>query len=321
MLRHLPKIKNSKVLIGYNSIDDAGVYKLSKDLALVQTVDFFPPVVDDPYDFGSIAAANALSDIYAMGGKPLSALNIVGYPKKLMPLSTLEEILKGGADKAKEAGVSIIGGHTLKTEEPIYGLAVNGTIHPKKIVSNAGAKPGDLLILTKPLGSGIITTAIKLGKVPQKVVREVIKVMSELNKAASEVMLRFEVKACTDITGYGFLGHLYEMTTASKMGAKVYLSQIPILEYAWKLAEQKLVPGGTISNRNFMEGKVFWGKDICEEAKLVLCDAQTSGGLLISVSRNKAQKLLNSLRKRGVKISAFVGEIIKDKRCRIKVEW
>jgi len=321
VLRHLPKIKNSKVLIGYNSIDDAGVYKLSKDLALVQTVDFFPPVVDDPYDFGSIAAANALSDIYAMGGKPLSALNIVGYPKKLMPLSTLEEILKGGADKAKEAGVSIIGGHTLKTEEPIYGLAVNGTIHPKKIVSNAGAKPGDLLILTKPLGSGIITTAIKLGKVPQKVVREVIKVMSELNKAASEVMLRFEVKACTDITGYGFLGHLYEMTTASKMGAKVYLSQIPILEYAWKLAEQKLVPGGTISNRNFMEGKVFWGKDICEEAKLVLCDAQTSGGLLISVSRNKAQKLLNSLRKRGVKISAFVGEIIKDKRCRIKVEW
>jgi len=309
------------VLIGYNSIDDAGVYKLSKDLALVQTVDFFPPVVDDPYDFGSIAAANALSDIYAMGGKPLSALNIVGYPKKLMPLSTLEEILKGGADKAKEAGVSIIGGHTLKTKEPIYGLAVNGTIHPKKIVSNAGAKPGDLLILTKPLGSGIITTAIKLGKVPQKVVREVIKVMSELNKAASEVMLRFEVKACTDITGYGFLGHLYEMTTASKMGAKVYLSQIPILEYAWKLAEQKLVPGGTISNRNFMEGKVFWGKDICEEAKLVLCDAQTSGGLLISVSRNKAQKLLNSLRKRGVKISAFVGEIIKDKRCRIKVEW
>jgi len=321
VLRHLPKIKNKRVLIGYNSVDDAGVYKLNKDLALVQTVDFFPPVVDDPYDFGQIAAANALSDIYAMGGKPISALNIVGYPKKLMPLSFLEEILKGGADKTREAGVPIIGGHTLKTEEPIYGLTVNGVIHPKKIVTNTGAKPGDLLILTKPLGMGIITTGIKQNKSPQKVVREAVKVMSELNKSASEVMLRFGAKACTDITGYGFLGHLCEMISASKTGAKVYLSRIPVIDYAWKLAEKKIVPGGTISNRSFMENKVDWEKNICEEAKIVLCDAQTSGGLLISISEKKAQRLLQSLRKKGVKKSSIVGEIIKDKRCRIKVVW
>jgi selenide,water dikinase len=317
----LPKIKNNRVLIGYNNVDDAGVYKLTENLALVQTVDFFPPVVDDPYDYGSIAAANSLSDIYAMGGKPISALNIVGYPKESMPLSALEEVLRGGADKAKEAGVPIIGGHTLKTKEPIYGLSVNGIIHPKKIVSNAGAKSGDILILTKPLGIGIITTAIKRDRVPSKVVNQAVKMMSELNKTASEIMVAYYVKACTDITGYGFLGHLCEMTSASGVGAKVYLSHIPVLDYAWKLAGQNIVPGGTVSNRNFMEGKVDWGKDICEEAKLILCDAQTSGGLLISVTKNKAQKLLSSLKKRGVKSSSILGEIIKDKRCRIKVEW
>lgn len=321
MLRHLPKIKDKRVLIGYNSVDDAGVYKLNKDLALVQTVDFFPPVVDDPYDFGQIAAANALSDIYAMGGKPVSALNIVGYPKKFLPLSCLEEILKGGADKTREAGVPIIGGHTLKTEEPIYGLTVNGVIHPKKIVTNTGAKPGDLLILTKPLGIGIITTGIKQNKSPKKVVREAVKVMSELNKSASEVMLKFGVKACTDITGFGFLGHLWEMVSASKTGARIFLSRIPVIDYAWKLAEKRIVPGGTISNRNFMENKVDWEKDICEEAKIVLCDAQTSGGLLISISKKKAQRLLQFLRKKGVKKSCIVGEIIKDKRCRIRVVW
>lgn len=317
----MPKVKNNRVLVGYNSVDDAGVYKLSKDLAIVQTVDFFPPVVDDPYDFGQIAAANALSDIYAMGGKPFSALNIVGYPKKLMPLSCLEMILKGGADKAKEAEVPIIGGHTLKTQEPIYGLTVNGIIHPKKIVTNSGAKPGDLLVLTKPLGIGMITTAIKQNKAPLKVIKEAVRIMSELNKTASEVMLKFGAKACTDITGYGFLGHLCEMTNASEVGAKVYLSKVLVLDYAWKLAEQKIVPGGTISNRDFLEDRVDWGKDVCEEAKLVLCDAQTSGGLLISISKNKAEKLLGSLRGKGIVNSAVVGEIIQDKKCRIKVEW
>ncbi len=317
----MPKIKNNRVLIGYNSVDDAGVYKLTGNLALVQTVDFFPPVVDDPYDYGSIAAANSLSDIYAMGGKPISALNIVGYPKEWMPLAALEEVLRGGADKAKEAGIAIIGGHTLKTKEPIYGLSVNGIIHPKKIVSNAGARPGDILILTKPLGIGIITTAIKRGKAPLKVVNLAVEVMSELNRTASEVMLEYGVKACTDITGYGFLGHLCEMTSASGVGARIHLSDVPVLDYAWKLVEQSIVPGGTISNRKFMENKIDWGKDICEEAKLVLCDAQTSGGLLISVSKNKAQKLLDSLKKRGVKNSSIVGEIIKDRKCRIKVEW
>ncbi len=317
----MPKVKDSRVLVGYNSVDDAGVYKLSKDLAIVQTVDFFPPVVDDPYDFGQIAAANALSDIYAMGGKPVCALNIVGFPKKSLPLSHLEEILKGGADKCVEAEVPIIGGHTLKTQEPIYGLTVSGIIHPRKIVANSGAKPGDALVLTKPLGVGLITTAIKQNKAPQSEVKKAVRIMSQLNRSASEVMLEFGVKACTDITGYGFLGHLCEMIGASGVGAKVYLSKIPVLDYAWKLAEQRIVPGGTISNRDFMQGKVDWDKDICEEAKLVLCDAQTSGGLLISIKESKAQKLLGSLRRRGVKDSAIVGEIIRNKKCRIKAEW
>ena len=316
----MPKTKNPNVLVGFNLADDAGVYKIKDDLALVQTVDFFPPVVDDPYDFGAIAAANALSDIYAMGGKPLSALNIVGYPPQSLSLSVLDEILRGGADKAQEADVAIIGGHTIKTKEPIYGMAVTGTIHPDKIITNAKAKIGDSLVLTKPLGIGIITTAIKKDQAEEKWVAEAVKIMTFLNKFASEAMLSVGINACTDITGYGLLGHLYELVHASKVGAKIFLSKVPVIDCAWELAKQKVVPGGTLANLKFIEDKVDWEGEITEEAKLILSDAQTSGGLLISVPKEKEKKLLDRLISKGVPNPVVIGEIIEDKRCRIQVK-
>ena len=316
----MPKTKNPNVLVGFNLADDAGVYKIRDDLALVQTVDFFPPVVDDPYDFGAIAAANALSDIYAMGGKPLSALNIVGYPPQSLSLSVLDEILRGGADKAIEADVVIIGGHTLKTKEPLYGMSVTGTIHPDKIITNANAKVGDSLVLTKPLGIGIITTAIKKGQVEEKWVAEAVKIMTFLNKSASEAMLSVGINACTDITGYGLLGHLCELVQASRVGAKIYLTKVPVIDFAWELAKQKVVPGGTLANLKFVEGKVEWDKEIKEEAKLILSDAQTSGGLLISVPKEKEKKLLERLISKGVPNPVVIGEIIEDRRCRIQVK-
>lgn len=300
--------------------DDAGVYKIRDDLALVQTVDFFPPVVDDPYDFGAIAAANALSDIYAMGGKPLSALNIVGYPPQSLSLSVLDEILRGGADKASEADVVIIGGHTIKTKEPIYGMAVTGTIHPDKIVTNATAKVGDSLVLTKPLGIGIITTAIKKEQVEEKWVAEAVKIMTFLNKSASEAMLSVGINACTDITGYGLLGHLRELVQASKVGAKIFLSKVPVIDFVWELAKRKIVPGGTLANLKFIEQKVDWEGEIKKEAKLILSDAQTSGGLLISVPKEKEKKLLDRLISKGVPNPVVIGEIIEDRRCRIQVK-
>jgi selenide,water dikinase len=306
--------------VGFNLADDAGVYKIRDDLALVQTVDFFPPVVDDPYDFGAIAAANALSDIYAMGGKPLSALNIVGYPPQSLPLSVLDEILRGGADKAQEADVAIIGGHTIKTKEPIYGMAVTGTIHPDKIVTNTTAKVGDSLVLTKPLGIGIITTAIKKEQVEEKWVAEAVKIMTFLNKSASEAMLSVGINACTDITGYGLLGHLRELVQASKVGAKIFLSKVPVIDFVWELAKRKIVPGGTLANLKFIEQKVDWEGGITEEAKLILSDAQTSGGLLISVPKEKEKKLLDRLISKGVPNSVVIGEIIEDRRCRIQVK-
>jgi selenide,water dikinase len=316
----LPKIDNPNVLVGFNSVDDAGVYKITEDLALVQTVDFFPPVVDDPYDFGAIAAANSLSDIYAMGGKPISALNLLGFPPESVPLWAVDEILRGGSAKTQEADVAIIGGHTLKTKEPLYGMAVTGTIHPDRIISNANAKVGDLLVLTKPLGIGIITTAIKKDLVDQNVVKEAVSIMTFLNKSASEAMLEVGIHAATDITGYGLLGHLYEMIDASKTGAKIYLSKVRVIDFAWELAKQKAVPGGTLANLKFLQNKVDWDKEITQEAKLILSDAQTSGGLLISVSKEKEKKLLDVLTSRGVPNSMVTGEIVEDERCRIQVK-
>lgn len=319
VLHHLNKFDDPNILIGFNSIDDAGVYKLTDDLALVQTVDFFPPIVDDPYDFGAVACANSLSDVYAMGGKPISALNLVGFPSNKLPLKVLEEILKGGADKAKEAGVSIIGGHTIKTKEPLYGLSVTGVVHPQKIIKNSGAEKGDLLILTKPLGSGIITTALKQGKTNEELEDKVTGIMAALNKSACEAMVEVGIKAATDITGFGLLGHLWEVCSSSGVGAEIYLSRIPTIKEVWDLAAQKCIPGGTLANLKFSEDKVVWEERIDQVAKFVLADAQTSGGLLIFCPQEKKDKLLELLKNKKVLASNVIGETVEDKRCKIKV--
>jgi len=296
------------VLVGTSTADDAGVYRIAPDLALVQTVDVFTPIVDDPYWFGVIAAANALSDVYAMGGTPRLALNFAGFPRAKLPLDVLGEILRGGGDKCTEAGVTVIGGHTIDDPEPKYGLAVTGFIHPDRVITNASARPGDRLVLTKPLGMGVITTGIKQGRTLQATIDEAIRVMATLNKAASEAMLATGVSAATDITGFGLLGHLHEMTRAAGVRGRIHLRDVPILEEAWTLARQGAIPGGTQRNRAALEAAVTW-EGVDEEAQVLLCDAQTSGGLLIAVPEDRVDRLLTALRGGGVPVAAVVGEM------------
>ena len=305
----MPTPKDANLLVGANTLDDAAVYRISDDLAIVQTIDLITPVVDDPYSFGAIVAANALSDVYAMGAKPVLALNIVGFPAKTLPLSVLGEILRGGADKAAEAGVSIVGGHSIDDNEPKYGLAVTGFVHPDKLVTNAGAKPDDALILTKPLGIGIITTGIDRQIVDQPTLERVTSVMSELNRAAADAMVKVGVNACTDITGFGLLGHLREMAAASGVGAEVVLEKVPVLPEAWELVEKGIVPEGTQNNHRYLEDYVNW-QDLRREEQLVLCDAQTSGGLLIAVPQERKSSLLETLVTSGV-VAAEIGRIVK----------
>jgi selenide,water dikinase len=282
---------------------------VSEDLALVLTVDFFPPIVDDPWHFGAIAAANSLSDVYAMGGKPLLALNLVCFPKNL-PVDILGEIMKGAAAKAKEAGVMIVGGHTIDDEEPKYGMAVTGFVQPGALVSNASARVGDQLVLTKPLGTGIITTAGKDGMADAATLTRAIEVMSLLNKASSEAMLDVGVNSCTDISGFGLLGHLQTMMEASGVTARVHFSRVPLIEGVWKLAQEGVAPGGTLRNLNSVEQVASWDTSISYEAKVILCDAQTSGGLLLSVSPDKVTDLLGALSWRGVGEAVVVGEVV-----------
>jgi selenide,water dikinase len=310
VLRQIPKLHDPNVIIGYDESDDSAVYKISDELAIVQTVDYFTPIVDDPYTFGLISATNALSDIYAMGAKPIMALNIAGFPVDKLPLEILVEILRGGADKAKEAGIPITGGHTIDDNEPKYGMVVTGLVHPDKIVANSGAKAGDVLILTKPIGTGIITTAMKEDIAPSDVAEEAIKVMSMLNKSASECMIEIGVNACTDITGFGLLGHLYEMISASKVGAEVSLQNVPIIDGTWKLADDLIIPAGSIRNHEFLGDNIVWDESISYEYQMILCDAQTSGGLLISVSEDKSKILIDHLNTVGTLASAVIGRII-----------
>jgi selenide, water dikinase len=294
--------------VATSTADDAGVYRLAPDLALVQTVDVFTPIVDDPYWFGAIAAANAMSDVYAMGGVPRVALNIAGFPRAKLSLDLLGEILRGGADKCAEAGVTVIGGHTIDDPEPKFGLAVTGFIHPDRIVMNSAARPGDRLVLTKPLGLGVITTGIKEERTSAATIEEAIRVMAALNRAAAQAMIEVGVSAATDITGFGLLGHLHEMTRAAGVRATIRLGQVPILDEAWGLARRGTVPGGTQRNRAALEGVVMW-EGIDEEAQILLCDAQTSGGLLIAVPESRLDQLLRSLRTGGVPAVAVVGGI------------
>ncbi len=308
MLRHLPKPSDPNLLLGIGSGDDAAVYRLSDEMALVLTVDVFTPVVDDPYEYGQIAAANAFSDVYAKGGRPLLALNIAAFPRKL-PLEILAEIFRGGADKAAEAGVLIVGGHTIDDPEPKYGLAVTGLVHPAQFVSNAGARPGDLLYLTKPLGLGVITTGIKQEKTPPGVAAEAVRVMGALNSAASEAMLEAGAHACTDVTGFGLLGHLHEMVEASGAGARVRARAVPVLDGARELAEQGAVAGGTARNLEWLTDKVRWAPEVDEITRILLADAQTSGGLLIASAPERAGALEDALHSRGVEITARIGQI------------
>lgn len=309
MLRHLPKPSDPNLLLGIGTDDDAAIYRLTDELALVQTVDIFTPIVDDPYQFGVIAAANALSDVYAKGGRPLLALNIAGFPRKL-PLDILAEILRGGADKAAEAGVMIVGGHSIDDPEPKYGLAVTGLVHPARFVANAGARPGDAIYLTKPLGIGVITTGIKQEKTPPDVADEAIRVMGILNRAASEAMTQVGVHAATDVTGYGLLGHLHEMAAASSVGARISTAAVPVIEGARHLAGAGAVAGGTARNLEWLKDKVRWATSIDEVKQILLADAQTSGGLLIAVAPGRAQALEGALRARGVETVARIGEFV-----------
>jgi len=294
--------------VGTSTADDAGVYRIAPDLALVLTVDVFTPIVDDPYWFGVIAAANALSDVYAMGGTPRLALNFAGFPRAKLPLDVLGEILRGGGDKCTEAGVTVIGGHTIDDPEPKYGLAVTGFVHPDRIVTNATARPGDRLILTKPLGMGVITTGIKQGRTSQTTIDEATRVMAVLNRGAAEAMTSVGVSAATDITGFGFLGHLHEMTRAAGVRARIRLHDIPIFEEAWSLARQGAIPGGTQRNRASLEDVVSW-EGVEEAARVLLTDAQTSGGLLMAVPEARVDRLVRALRDHGTPAAAVVGEI------------
>ena len=272
-------------------------------------MDFFPPIVDDPWNFGAIAAANSFSDVYAMGGRPVLALNLVCFPTDL-PVDILGEVLKGGAAKAKEAGALIVGGHTVNDQEPKYGMAVTGLVEPGKQVTNAGAKPGDKLVLTKPLGTGIITTGGKSGIADQDTLTRAIQVMSTLNRAASEAMMEVGINACTDITGFGLLGHLQPMAEASGVSARIHVSQVPLIEGTRILLQGGAVSGGTQRNLESVDKVTSWDASITQEDKLILSDAQTSGGLLISVPGDRLSQLMESLSLRGAGDSSVVGEIV-----------
>ncbi|MED4056827.1 selenide, water dikinase SelD [Niallia taxi] len=319
VIRMLPPTEpNPNLLVGLDTSDDAGVYKLTDDLALVQTLDFFTPIVDDPYSFGQIAAANALSDIYAMGGKPLTALNIVAFPISVLDKEILSDIMRGAGDKVKEAGATLVGGHSIDDKEPKFGLAVTGTVHPDKVRANAGAKPGDKLILTKPIGVGILTTSIKRSLLSEEEIDRVTTVMATLNKTAAEVMEPYNVHACTDVTGFGLLGHASEMAKGSQAGITIYKEQVPLLPRVRELAEQGVIPGGTKNNFAHLDGEVSFPAQMDELDQLILCDAVTSGGLLISVSGDEAESLLAQLIEKGVE-AALIGEVTDNQKGHIVV--
>ena len=295
------------MLVGTETSDDAGVFRLRPDLAIVNTVDFFTPIVDDPYTFGQISATNSLSDVYAMGGEPKTCLNLVCFPKGKMDIEILGEILKGGADKVKESGAVIIGGHSIIDEEIKYGLAVTGIIHPEKIYRNVGVQEGDALILTKPLGTGIITTALKKGKAGEESVEQAVRSMTTLNATASNVMRKFAVHACSDITGFGILGHGLGMASGSGVTLVIESAKLPLLHDATRLAEKGYITGGCKRNREFLQDKIAIETSIREGLIEVALDPQTSGGLLIAVARRHASQLLEELRSAGIDAATEVG--------------
>jgi selenide,water dikinase len=308
VLRLIPALADPRILVGAETCDDAAVYRLDDERAIVATVDYITPIVDDPAAWGAVAAANALSDVYAMGGRPLFALNVVGFPRDALPLEILGQVLAAGAAKAAEVGVPILGGHSVDDPEPKYGMVVIGLVHPARVVTNTGARPGDRIFLTKPLGTGIITTAIKRGVAPAATVEAALASMATLNHAASEAMQEVGVHAATDVTGFGLLGHLGEMALGSGVAVRVQASAVPLLPDALALATQGIVPGGTIRNWESLAERVRWHGALAEPLQLTLCDAQTSGGMLIAVGADRAAQLAAALTARGA-LAAEIGEV------------
>jgi selenide,water dikinase len=320
VLRHLPPVLDANALVGAALADDAAVYQVSPELALVATVDYITPVVDDAFTWGGIAAANALSDVYAMGARPLFVLNVVNFPRDTLPLTVLEQVIQGGAAKVAEAGVAILGGHSVDDPEPKYGLVALGTVHPERVLRNVGAHTGDALILTKPLGIGILTTAIKRGLASPETIARAVDVMSTLNRAASDVMVAANgaVHAATDVTGFGLLGHLSEMLGAGGVGVRLSFDAVPVLDEAWEFARQEVIPGGTRRNLASVEPFMDWSERLDETQRLVLADAQTSGGLLIAVDSISTEALLADLQSHGIAAARQIG-IFTDKNGRIEV--
>ncbi|KUO97217.1 selenide, water dikinase [Ferroacidibacillus organovorans] len=314
-----PTLPNPDLLVGLETSDDAGVYRLSDTLALVQTVDYFTPIVDDPYDFGQIAAANALSDIYAMGGTPLTALNIVGFPISKLPHELLAEILRGGADKVREAGATLLGGHSIDDVDPKFGMAVTGLIDPEKVWTNAGAEANDVLVLTKPIGAGIITKAIKEAVASEAHAQEAIHWMKMLNRSAAEIARRYEVHAVTDVTGFGLLGHALEMARGARRTLLLDADAVPICAGTMEYAKQGLVPAGSKRNLLFVSEATTFAQDVSPDLRTVLADAVTSGGLLLALPAVGAEQLVEALRAAGMTQSAVIGRFSEERVAQIIV--
>jgi selenide,water dikinase len=308
VLRHLPTIEDPNVLVDAATRDDAAVYRVAPDRALVATVDFFTPIVDDAASWGAIAAANALSDVYAMGARPLFALNLVAWPRETLPFELLGEVIRGAAEVTTRAGCLMLGGHSIDDREPKFGLVVVGEVHPERMLTNAAARPGDRLVLTKPLGTGILTTALKRDLLPESALEPAVRSMTELNRGAARAALEAGVRCATDVTGFGLLGHLGNILAASGVGARIEFSRLPILSGAVELAARGCVPGGT--RRNLEAARAEWADDLGEAERLLVVDAQTSGGLLLAVPPARLELLLAALAREGTPAAAVIGEIL-----------
>ncbi len=313
VLKHLPLPEDPNILVDIDTHDDAGVYKVNDDLALVFTTDFFPPVCSDPYEFGQIAAANSISDVYAMGGTPVIALNIMMFPASKLPVEAYSDILRGGADMASRAGVRIIGGHSIDDFPPKYGLAVVGYVHPRKIITNAGAKPGDMLILTKPVGMGVILAAQRLGLAPDNDILQAKTLMKLLNASGAEVMKRHNVRGATDITGFGLAGHALKMAKASSVSITLNLKKVPLIGKTYSLVDQGCIPGAAFRNLDFAEPDTIFASDLDYNLKMIAFDAQTSGGLLMSVPEKLCSKVISDLHRTGLASSTIIGTVTEKK--------
>ena len=320
-LKSLPLERHPDLLVGTETADDAGVFKLSEEIALVQTVDFITPIVDDPFLFGQIAAANSLSDVYAMGGKPLTAMNLIGFPRLSLDLAILTEILRGGLEKIHEAGAVLMGGHTAEDAELKYGLSVTGTVHPGKIITNKTAQAGDVLVLTKPIGTGIISTANKAEMADPDFLRQAAESMARLNREAADAMAQCEVHACTDITGFGSLGHAAEMARGSGLSFRLFYSRIPLLAGTKEYSAVGMVPGGAYCNQTHFGPEISFSKQVPELERIILYDPQTSGGLLIALPPKEGEKLLSLCRKKKIKEAALIGEVVPREKNLITVEY